>query len=187
MNDLGEYNIYSDTFKPTYYQYKREQPKISVGEIIKSSNEINNIPTEPNYIDFSTPKNYDFPTYEKRSNQGLNPIMSGLFNLFKQYKIDIKMTSGYRPNAKTKQGRISAHSKGNAIDVVGNFGEIKLAMKNIPEIKEYMLNNGIYVLDETTHDVLKKTGGTGKHLHFELTTIPTQTVVAHTKRLLNIS
>ena len=77
---------------------------------------------------------------------------------------DYKRTSGYRAGAKTKSGNISRHGKGEAIDVRYN-----------PEISEYLWNTlegvsllnkyNLGYLDESTPEVMKRTGASGKHFH----------------------
>lgn len=86
---------------------------------------------------------------------------------------DLVVTSGYRPNAKTKQGNPSRHGKGEAIDIRYN-----------PEINEYLWNTkegvallnkyGLGFLDESDPETMKRTGATGKHTHlgFDSTLVP---------------
>src|SRR5690606_1653664 len=86
---------------------------------------------------------------------------------------DLVVTSGYRPNAKTAQGLVSRHAKGEAIDLRYN-----------PEVRDYLWNDkeGIYLLnkyglgflDESDPETMKRTGASGKHLHigFDSTLVP---------------
>jgi len=38
-------------------------------------------------------------------------------------------------------------------------------MKNSKEVRDFMRNKGIRILDERTSEMLAKTGGTGAHFH----------------------
>lgn len=94
-------------------------------------------------------------------------------NLFKQEGIGIKVTSGYRPGAKTKKGSPSNHGEGNeenpgAIDIVPtdrNFSKLKKDIYSNPKIVKYLQSKGWGILEETTPLIMKKTGATGKHFH----------------------
>ena len=86
-----------------------------------------------------------------------------------------RVTSSYRPNAKTKQGRTSYHSQKDtsgmsmAYDIVplnGNFEEFRNLLINSPEARNWFEKRGWGILDETTPEMLARTGGTGKHYHF---------------------
>ena len=104
-----------------------------------------------------------------------NPILSDYTfeQMLKHYNIPAKITSGYREGAVTKQGKPSNHSKkdsrGNsmAYDIVpisGNFEDLSV-MYTHPQIKQWMLNHGFGILEETTPEIMKRTGATGKHWH----------------------
>lgn len=66
-------------------------------------------------------------------------------------------------------GNNSYHTTENlALDIVptdGNFERLKQQMLSSPLIQEYFKKRGLGVLDETTDEMLKKTGGTGYHFH----------------------
>ena len=49
--------------------------------------------------------------------------MQELINLMVEEGISFRITSGYRPGAKTKQGRPSHHGAGNAIDITPIKGQ----------------------------------------------------------------
>lgn len=94
--------------------------------------------------------------------------------LIEQEKLPIRITSGYRPNSKTKSGHTSYHSQKDskdnpmAYDIVplnGNFDDLLQKIYNNPRVVSWLKNNGYGVLEETTSDVMKKTGATGKHFH----------------------
>lgn len=79
------------------------------------------------------------------------------------------VSSGIREGAKTAQGKTSFHAVGQAFDFVPSA-------KYTPEqFKELLLTSGAYdyvksfgynIFDETTPEIMKKTGATGPHFHF---------------------
>lgn len=89
--------------------------------------------------------------------------------LFEKNGINIRVTSGRRPGAVTKQGRKSNHADGNAVDIVpGNgetFSSIKQKIVRNPEILQFFHENGLGIIDETTAEAMRKTGASGKHFH----------------------
>lgn len=100
--------------------------------------------------------------------EGVSNSINQLLKLFNKYGIQIKVTSGKRPGAKTASGKISHHATGSAVDIIpidGDFIKLAQIIKNTPEIKQFMIQNGLGVLDETTPEMLAKTGGTGAHFH----------------------
>ena len=61
--------------------------------------------------------------------------LNTLLNMFHNAGINVRVTSGYRENAKTKQGNKSHHSTGMAIDIVpedGDFNALATAIKSNP-------------------------------------------------------
>lgn len=95
--------------------------------------------------------------------------MSDLLNLFVQEGIDVRVTSGVRKGAKTKSGRTSYHSSGDAIDIVPINGEtfesLLSKIKGSKKIVGYMKEHGLGLIDETTPEMMRKTGATGAHFH----------------------
>ena len=82
--------------------------------------------------------------------------------------VPVKITSLTRPGAKTKQGNMSRHAYGKAMDIVpldGNFDALLRLMTTDAEVMNAMNNLGIGFIDETSEEMLKKTGGTGPHIH----------------------
>jgi hypothetical protein len=114
----------------------------------------------------------EYARYGKKifANGGTIDILEDLKEMLKNKGIDYKQTSGVRPGAKTKQGRNSRHSTGEAIDLVfPKLGKDSYnAMLNDPEIARFMLDNNLTAIDEYDEDNLKQTGGTGGHLHIGL-------------------
>lgn len=101
-------------------------------------------------------------------------ISKSIEDLFKDAGIDIEITSSYRSGATTKSGRTSWHSvkdkygNSRAYDIKpinGDFQALKNAMINNPLIRYYFSKRGLGVLDETTPDMMARTGATGKHFH----------------------
>lgn len=95
-------------------------------------------------------------------------------DLIKQENLPVKITSSFRKEAKTKSGHISYHSqidssgKSKAYDIVptnGNFEELLNIIYSNPRIVNWFKQKGYGILEETTSDIMKKTGATGKHLH----------------------
>lgn len=93
-----------------------------------------------------------------------------LFNeLLDKIGANAKITSGYRPGAKTKQGKRSWHSiEGGAYDIVpndGNFDRLRQILTTHPLSVAWFRDHDKGILDETTKEMLAKTGGTGAHFH----------------------
>ena len=86
-----------------------------------------------------------------------------------KHGIYFRVTSGLRPGAQTSSGKVSWHSSGNAIDVTPldgqTYEEITQKIRNTPALVEWMRSHEYGILDETTQDILTKTGGTGAHWH----------------------
>lgn len=94
--------------------------------------------------------------------------------LAKQEGLSVKVTSSYRPGAKTKSGKTSHHSEKDeyghpkAYDIVptnGDFESLRKAIVGNPRIRAWLDQKGYGVLDETKPNVMAKTGATGKHFH----------------------
>ena len=108
--------------------------------------------------------------------------------LIKQENLPVKITSGFRGkgdfrNGLTKQGRRSNHNRrdeqGNpmAYDIVpldGNFDNLLHLMYSNPRIVNWLKSRGWGILEETTPEIMKRTGATGKHLHIGPDTIAKQ-------------
>lgn len=93
--------------------------------------------------------------------------------LLREAGLNVRVTSGYR--TKSPSGRFSHHHTHNAVDIIptGNttFEDIERVVYSNPTIYNYMLSNGIGLLDETARTAssratMKKTGATGSHFHF---------------------
>lgn len=95
--------------------------------------------------------------------------MQRLLDEAAKHGIYFRVTSGYRPGAKTSSEKTSWHSSGEAIDVTPLSGhtwdELRTSIKNAPEFLTWMQNQGYGILDETTAEMLAKTNGTGAHFH----------------------
>lgn len=107
-----------------------------------------------------------FPTIGKSNSETIS-----LPDLLKQQGIDFTITSGYRPNAVTKSGHKSNHSiEGEAYDIKPangkSFEDLKEEIYSNPTIVQWMNDHGWGIIEETTPDVMAKTGATGKHWHF---------------------
>ena len=107
-----------------------------------------------------------FPTIGKSNSETIS-----LPDLLKQQGIDFTITSSYRPNAVTKSGHKSNHSiEGGAYDIKPangkSFEDLKEQIYSNPTIVQWMNDHGWGIIEETTPEVMAKTGATGKHWHF---------------------
>lgn len=95
--------------------------------------------------------------------------MQGLLDAFADAGISLRITSGTRPGARTAQGKQSNHAIGRALDITPvegqTFEDLAEAIRNSPDLVAYMKEHGYGIYDETTPEVLARTGGTGAHWH----------------------
>ena len=95
--------------------------------------------------------------------------MQELLDEAAKHGIYFRVTSGYRPGATTSSGKTSWHSSGEALDITPLEGtsweDFRSTLKNNPEFLTWMRDKGFGILDETTSEMLAKTGGTGAHFH----------------------
>ena len=95
--------------------------------------------------------------------------MQELLDKFADAGISLRITSGYRPGARTSSGNQSWHSQGYALDVTPGTNEtwdsLRSKLKNSPELIKYMQDNGYGIIDETTPEMQSRTGATGPHWH----------------------
>ena len=133
---------------------------------------------EYNYLSFmggSNPRNnYEqimLGGFSSETHSGLSKDIQGLLDIIHQHpdlEGMIQITSGFRRNSTTKQGRTSFHASGNAIDIVpknGDFAQLERELVKYPDVIQYMQSKGIGILDETSAEMMNKTGATGKHFH----------------------
>ena len=83
---------------------------------------------------------------------------------------EYNQSSGVRTGSKTKQGKASRHSTGEAMDLTfPKLGKDSYnAMLQDPEVAQFMLDNNLTAIDEYDDDIRKQTGGSGGHLHIGL-------------------
>lgn len=122
-----------------------------------------------------SPKDQDFSGYTllgtpvSKSAGKMHQDLTDLQNLFTKYNLPITITSGYREGAVTSNGSPSFHASGEAMDIVPTeghtFQEIADIIRNTPEIANFMKSHKLGVLDETSKEMLARTGGTGAHYH----------------------
>lgn len=108
-------------------------------------------------------------------------------DLVKKYNLPIKITSGYRGSdgfrgGKTKSGKQSNHNKMDehghpmAYDIQplvngkvdksdSAFANLRNILANNQEVREWFKQRNWGILDETTPQMMAKTGATGKHFH----------------------
>ena len=100
----------------------------------------------------------------------LNPDSLRQFaKLLENKGIPVRITSIERPGARTSNGAMSHHSSGKAMDVVpvdNNFEKLQNVLTTDPDVIGFMNMLGIGFIDETTEEMLRRTGGTGPHYHF---------------------
>lgn len=100
----------------------------------------------------------------KNYQEGLKENMVGFTNELTKVFPDLKITSGFRKKAFTKQGNVSRHALGEAIDIEARqdvYDYLWNTKDGITLVNKYNLG----ILDETNPETLKKTGGTGVHYH----------------------
>ena len=122
-----------------------------------------------------SPKDQDFSGYTllgtpiSKSAGKMHQDLVDLQNLFTKYNLPITITSGYREGAVTSNGSPSFHATGEAMDIIPTeghtFQEIADIIRNTPEIADFMKSHKLGVLDETSKEMLARTGGTGAHYH----------------------
>ena len=95
--------------------------------------------------------------------------MQELLDKFADAGISLRITSGYRPGARTSSGNQSWHSQGYAIDVTPGTNEtwasLRQKLRNSPELIKWMQDKGYGIIDETTPEMQSRTGATGAHWH----------------------
>ena len=144
--DLTDPNSYAELFK-------QDKPPTAInllGDLQKSAEDIKS----------------KFPTIGKSNKETIS-----LPDLLKQEGVDFTITSSYRPNAVTKSGHKSNHSiEGGAYDIKPTngktFEDLKNEIYSNPTIVQWMTDHGWGIIEETTPEVMAKTGATGKHWHF---------------------
>ena len=144
--DLTDPNSYAELFK-------QDKPPTAIdllGNLQKSAEDIKS----------------KFPTIGKSNKETIS-----LPDLLKQEGVNFTITSGYRPNAVTKSGHKSNHSiEGGAYDIKPTngktFEDLKNEIYSNPTIVQWMNDHGWGIIEETTPEVMAKTGATGKHWHF---------------------
>lgn len=98
----------------------------------------------------------------------INDDLKTLLQMFADNGIRVKMTSGFREGAVTSNGQPSFHSTGEAMDIVpedGDFEALRRLIKSNPTISAYMKAKGYGIVDESTSEMLNRTGGSGPHFH----------------------
>lgn len=117
--------------------------------------------------DKKTPKNHYFS-----SNVTSVGKMMDFLQILSEEGIGLRITSGLRPNAKTRSGNRSRHADGLAVDVSpledADFEKLEYTIVNNPRIVQYMKDNHIRILKETSRRVMDATGATGKHFHISI-------------------
>ena len=96
-------------------------------------------------------------------------LMKGFIDTATEENLPFRVTSGYRPNAVTSNGSASWHSKGLALDITPAKGvswkEFRDRLSKSPKTLRWLKENNMGIIDETSKEMLAKTGGTGAHFH----------------------
>lgn len=116
--------------------------------------------------------------YNKKNN-GTSNINGTLKELLDREGVHYRITSSYRPGARTKQGKVSNHSKQDgAYDIAPAKGytwsDLKNEIYGNKTIVDWMNKNGWGIIDETVASTKAKTGATGDHWHFGPDTLARQ-------------
>lgn len=125
-------------------------------------------------------------TYKAQFDNIVSKVKSpeNIKTILQEEGIKVRITSEYRPGSRTSNGSASWHSQkdanGNsrAIDIVpvdGDFEKLRWELINNPEIRQYFADNGLGIIDETSSDMMRRTGATGKHFHIGPDTLAVQT------------
>lgn len=110
-----------------------------------------------------------FSTQRPEIKLELNPDSLRQFAKLLEYKgVPVRITSIERPGARTSNGAMSHHASGKAMDIVpidNNFEKLQNIITTDPEVINFMNMLEIGFIDETTEEMLSRTGGTGPHYH----------------------
>lgn len=187
----------SPSFKYTGYKPRYKWSDDDSTEVISTSSPKEESDPESDQITFQDPTSIDWSKiagYENQpiitESQSTIPVtrprgkhvfkdpsiqvgeMQGLLDAFADAGISLRITSGTRPGATTKQGNQSWHSQGRALDITPvagqtpeDFKDLAEKIRNSPDLVKYMQDHGYGILDETTPEALARTGGTGAHWH----------------------
>lgn len=152
-----------NTFSFNPYNYISEEP--SKREVPNQSSE--EISQEPNIQKEEKPileKTVKSPDFDPKLG-----LMGEFVKIATEEGIPFRVTSGYRPNSITSNGSRSWHSKGLALDIIPKEGVSWEVFKNsfnkAPKTLKWIRDNKMGILDETTPEMLARTGGTGAHWH----------------------
>ena len=115
------------------------------------------------------------PLTNNQVSQNNNLANMSFEDLIKTYNLPIYISSGYRGKngfrgGKTKSGKQSNHNKLDehghpmAYDVSA-FANLRNILANNQDVKEWFRMRNWGILDETTPQMMAKTGATGKHFH----------------------
>ena len=102
--------------------------------------------------------------------------------LVSKYNLPVQITSGFRQNDKTKSGKHSNHSKKDehghpmAYDIQplvndkvdksdSAFANLRQILSSNQNVRNWFKARNWGILDETTPQMMAKTGATGKHFH----------------------
>lgn len=152
-----------NTFSFNPYNYISEEP--SKREVPNQSSEETS--QEPNIQKEEKPvleKTVKSPDFDPKLG-----LMGEFVKIATEEGIPFRVTSGYRPNSITSNGSRSWHSKGLALDIIPKEGVSWEVFKNsfnkAPKTLKWIRDNKMGILDETTPEMLARTGGTGAHWH----------------------
>lgn len=192
-NMKGDYVDIKSRKKRKYYiggnflKYKVDYSPVDVSNPTVELPKLRHDYSLPNFIDNNKeeePKN-EPPVYSITWTSNSQELPTSFIDLLKQENINFRISSGFRPGAKTAQGIASNHSKGNAdnpgaYDIVptsGTFDDFERTIYSNPRILQWLEQNNWGSLREDvvqgnmrgftgTDGKFYNTGATGNHFHF---------------------
>lgn len=173
---------FKDDFEPaSFYNYYNDFEDISDELSLEGLGEnpiINQTEEEPLYVETSHKIDTPILTYSRKLLSGNHQFktqeidvgnLQEFLDILANNNIYVRITSGFRKDAVTSNNNTSNHATGNAIDITPIEGEtweeLINKMKNSPEVRRFMREHKMRILDERSPEMLAKTGGTGAHLH----------------------
>lgn len=159
-------------------KYEGYKPRFAWTEQEEQSEQLQEQPETESIIPFEQPSRTE-PTWETPLNVSsvsssrlidgidVGDMWEAVNELSKYFKF--RVTSGRRTGATTSNGSRSHHSTGSAIDIVPTGGQtyedwIRILREN-PALSQYLQSKNLGILQETTPEMLARTGGTGPHWH----------------------
>lgn len=163
-------------FTPFFTDKQKESPlsapNIEIPQTVETQSESYITDYGDNFSQRSEPTTVSEPVVSKaiQKHSGIDVgNMQDVLDTLNKYGIKYKLTSGKRTKTIGSAGKKSHHLTGNAIDIVPVEGmtweDFKKQFKTNHAVLDYLKSKGYGILDESTAEMLSKTGGTGAHFH----------------------